>query len=74
MTPPADSIPVLTEIVCWSAGAAALLFIVTTVLAAKEANTASMRGRPRELAESAEQIFSAGFTFSVALAAEQAAL
>ena len=69
MTPPADSIPVLTEIVCWSAGAAALLFIVTTVLAAKEANTGSMWGRPRVLAEAAERIFPAVFAFSIALAA-----
>jgi hypothetical protein len=69
MAPPVDFILVVAEILRWGAGAAALLFLVITVLAAKEANTATMWGRPGVLAEVAEKVFPAVFALSVALAA-----
>lgn len=68
MTPPADFILVVTDILSWGASAAALLFLLVTVLALKEANTASMWGRPAVLAEAAEKVFPAVFAFSVAIA------
>jgi hypothetical protein len=67
--PPADFVLVTAEIVSWLSAGCALLFILNVVLAFKEANTASMWGRPGVLTEAAEKAAPAVYALAVCLSA-----